>query len=191
MLNERKKFADPGLLGLSAFVISQSLLNIPNAHLVNPYATPLFLTTVLFCGGGLQFLCSIFEYLRGNLVSMTTFGIFGGFFTSLGLFILFELNGTLKFGPAGEAALGMFLLLWSILAIPFAVAAYREDRLLGWMFIFVLLAFFGGAFTALFGLNSAYGGWAGLISALIGFYMVFKGLLAATTKEALSESKGE
>jgi uncharacterized protein len=191
MLNERRNFADPGLLGLSAFVVSQSLLNIPNAHLVNPYATPLFLTTILFCGGGIQFLCSIFEYIRGNIVGMTTFGIFGGFFTSLGMFILFELNGTLKFGTAGEEALGVFLLLWSILAIPFAVAAYREDRLLGWMFIFVLLAFFGGSFAALFGLNSAYGGWAGLISAVIGFYMVFKGLLAATTPEALSASMGE
>ncbi|HSU80014.1 MAG TPA: acetate uptake transporter [Candidatus Angelobacter sp.] len=191
MLNERKKFADPGLLGLSAFVISQSLLNIPNTHLVNPYATPLFLTTVLFCGGGIQFLCSIFEYIRGNMVGMTTFGLFGGFFTSLGMFILFELNGTLKFGTAGEEALGTFLLLWSILAIPFAIAAYREERLLGWMFIFVLLAFFGGSFTALLGLNSAFGGWAGLISAVIGFYIVFKGLLAATTPEALGASKSE
>lgn len=177
---ETKNFADPGLLGLAAFVVAQSLLNIPNAHLVPPLATPLFITTVLFCGGGIQFLCAIFEYIRGNVVGMTTFGIFGGFFTSLAFFVLFELNGTLKFGAAGATALGTFLLVWTIAAIPFAIAAYREKKLMGIMFLFVLIAFLGGAFSNLTGLNTAIGGWAGLISAVIGLYMIFQGLMAAT-----------
>ncbi len=176
---EQKKLADPGLLGLAAFVVSQSLLNIPNAHLVPPLATPLFLTTVLFCGGGIQFLCAIFEYIRGNVVGMTTFGIFGGFFTALAMFIVFELNGTLKFGEAGEVALGTFLLVWTIVAIPFSIAAYKESKLMGLMFLFVLLAFLGGALTNLAGINSAFGGWSGIISAVIGLFIVFKGLMAA------------
>jgi succinate-acetate transporter protein len=180
-MNGRKGLADPSLLGLAAFVISQSLLNIPNAHLVPPLATPLFLSTILFCGGAIQFMCSIFEYIRGNQVGMTTFGIFGGFFISLGLFIFFELNGTLKFGAASETALGTFLLVWTILAIPFAIASNRESRILGVMFLFVLLAFLGGALSALTGLDSAFGGWAGLISAVIGLYIVYKGLMEATS----------
>jgi uncharacterized protein len=90
---EQKKLADPSTLGLAAFVVSQSLLNIPNAHLVPVSATPLFLTVVLVCGGCIQLLCAVFEYIRGHKFGMTTFGIFGGFFTSLGLFVYFELNG--------------------------------------------------------------------------------------------------
>lgn len=177
---DQKKLADPGLLGLTAFVVSQTLLNIPNAHLVPALATPLFLTTVLFCGGAIQFLCSIFEYIRGNTVGMTTFGIFGGFFTSLAMFILFELNGTVKFGAAGETALGTFLLIWTIVAIPFALASYRESKLMGGMFLFVLIAFLGGALSALTGMTTVIGGYAGLISAAIGLYIVFNGLMAAT-----------
>lgn len=181
---EQKKLADPGLLGLAAFVVSQTLLNIPNAHLVPPLATPLFLTTVLFCGGAIQFLCAIFEYIRGNTVGMTTFGIFGGFFTSLAMFVFYELNGTLKFDTAGAAALGTFLLVWTIVAIPFGIAAYRENKLMGLMFLFVLIAFLGGALSNLVGMTTVIGGYAGLISAVIGLYMVFHGLMAATSTHA-------
>ncbi|WCK52451.1 acetate uptake transporter [Aneurinibacillus sp. Ricciae_BoGa-3] len=177
---EQKKLADPSTLGLAAFVVSQSLLNIPNAHLVPVSATPLFLTVALICGGCIQLLCAIFEYARGHRFGMTTFGIYGGFFISLGLFVYFELNGILKFGHASGTALGTFLLVWAILTIPFTMASFRESKPFGWMFLFVELAFIGGTLSELAGVNSAFGGWAGIISSAIGLYLVYRGLMEAT-----------
>lgn len=72
-MSEKSKFPDPGILGLSAFVVSQALLNIPNTHLVPALATPLFVTVTLVFGGGIQLLCALFEYLRGNQFSMIIF----------------------------------------------------------------------------------------------------------------------
>lgn len=181
-MSEKSKFPDPGILGLSAFVVSQALLNIPNAHLVPASATPLFVTVTLVCGGGLQLLCALFEYLRGNQFSMIVFGTFGAFFTSLSLFVLWELNGTLKFGNAADPALGTFLLVWTIVALVYTIAVFREDKILGWMFVFVDLAFIGGTLSNLVGMNSAFGGWAGIISCLIGMYQICRGLMAITDK---------
>lgn len=181
-MSEKSKFPDPGILGLSAFVVSQALLNIPNTHLVPALATPLFVTVTLVFGGGIQLLCALFEYLRGNQFSMIIFGTFGAFFISLSLFVLWELNGTLKFGNAAAPALGTFLLVWTIIALVYTVAVFREDKTLGWMFVFVDLAFIGGTLSSLVGLNSAFGGWAGIISCVIGLYQIWCGLMAITNK---------
>lgn len=181
---QQKNFADPAMLGLAAFVISQLLLNIPNAHLVPVAATPLFLSTILVSGGLIQLFCSVFEYFRGNVFSTTTFGIYGSFFIALGMFVYFELIGVLKFGPAAGDALGTFLLIWSIFTLMITVIAFRESTLLGWMFVFVEFAFIGGALHDLIGINSAFGGWSGIISAAIGLYIVFLGLWEATASKS-------
>ena len=60
------------------------------------------------------------------------------------------------------------------------IASFRESKLLGSLFFFVDLAFLGAALSNLVGIDSAYGGWAGLISAVIGLYMVYKGLIEDT-----------
>ncbi|MFX4301121.1 acetate uptake transporter [Alicyclobacillus tolerans] len=180
-----ERWAEATPLGLAAFVISQTLLNLPNAHLVPALATTFFLPVILICGGGLYFLCCILEFIRKNTFGMTVNGFYGGFFSSLGVFLIMELSGFLKFGADANIALGTFLLIWSILTIPFVVAAFRENMIFGWLFFFVAIAFFGGAFANLTGLNSAIGGYAGLISAAIGLYLLTQMLMAATAHHAL------
>jgi uncharacterized protein len=179
MKNENN-LANPRTLGLATFVISQSLLNLPNAHLVPALITPFFLPVILVCGGFTQLLCGIFEFVRGHRFGTAMYGLYGGFFISLGLFVYFELTGVLKFGAASQVALGTFLLAWGIITIPFMLASFRESKLLGYLFFFVDLAFLGAALSNLAGIDSAYGGWAGLISAVIGLYMVYKGLIEDT-----------
>lgn len=178
----QNNLANPSTLGLATFVISQILLNLPNAHLVPAVITPFFLPVALVCGGFTQLLCGVFDYIRGHRFGMTMYGLYGGFFISLGLFVYFELTGVLKFGEASEVALGTFLLAWGVLTIPFVQASFKESKLLGYLFFFVDLAFFGAAFSKLVGIDSAYGGWAGIISAVIGLFMVYKGLTEEDTE---------
>lgn len=190
MMHE-SKFGDPLLLGLSAFIIAQTMLNLPNAHLVPVAATLAFMPAILICGGLIYFFCAVFDYIRGNTFGLAVNGVFGGFFTSLFLFLYFQLTGILKFGPAANTALGIFLIVWTILSIPFVFAAFRVHKLFGLLFVFVFFAFLGGALANLVGLNSAIGGWSGLISAAIGLYLVTEGLMRATAKPTASPSVTE
>ena|SRR5579875_3167632 len=188
-MTKNSKFADASVLGLAGFVVAQALLNIPNAHLVPAEATPLFLTAAFFCGGLIQLIVGVFEFLKGNTFGTVVFGIYGSFFCSLALFIYFMLNGVLKFGTATGAALGTFLLVWSIFTLPVMIVSFKERKLLGWLFLFVELAFLGGAFSNLAGINSAIGGWCGIISAGIGLYMVTESLLRAVAPGQVHEVK--
>lgn len=174
------KFADPLGLGLAAFVIAQTMLNLPNAHLVPPQVTLFFLPAVLICGGIVYFFAAVFSFVRGDTFGLSVNGFYGAFFSSLFLFLYFETIGVLKFGADAPMALGAFLVVWTILTIPFTVAAFRVSKLFGALFFFVLLAFLGGALANLVGLNSAYGGWSALISAAIGIVILTQSLLAAT-----------
>jgi uncharacterized protein len=174
------KLGDPLALGLAAFIVAQTMLNMPNAHIVPPQATLFFLPVVLVCGGLVYFLATVFSYARGDTFGMAVNGFYGAFFTSLFLFIYFEGTGVLKFGTAASTALGSFLMVWTIITIPFTVGAFRINKMFGALFIFVLLAFLGGSLSNLVGLNTAYGGWAALISSAIGMVLLTQSLLAST-----------
>jgi uncharacterized protein len=75
--------------------------------------------------------------------------------------------------------------VWTILAVPFVIGAFRESKPFGCMFLFVELAFIGGTLSELAGINSAFGGWAGIISSAIGLYLVYQGLMEATEQNTV------
>lgn len=172
--------ADPALLGLAAFVVSQLLLNIPNAHLVPAAAATLSLSTLVATGGLVQLLCAVFEFTRGNTFGTTTFGFYGSFFLALGGFLLLQHLSVLEFGAAEDAAFGTFLLVWGLFTLGVTVIAFRESPVLGAMFVLISGSFVGGALHPLTGLDSGFGGWSGIASAGVGAYIVFRGLWSAT-----------
>ncbi|WP_236011633.1 GPR1/FUN34/YaaH family transporter [Alicyclobacillus fructus] len=87
-----KRLGDPIVMGLAAFVIAQTLLNLPNAHLVPAQVTLFFMPAILVCGGLVYFLACIFSYVRGDTFGLSVNGFYGAFFTSLFLFFYRE-NG--------------------------------------------------------------------------------------------------
>lgn len=180
----RRHAADPGLLGLSAFVITQAMLNAANAHLVPPAAANFFIPTVLATGGLVQLLCCAFAYLGGDSFGTTVFGIYGSFFLGLGAFVLLEEMHLLVFGAAAGTAFGAFILTWGLFTVGITVIAFRESLLLGVMFVLISMAFLGGAAHFLLGADSGYGGWAGVASAAVGFFLVIRGLWHATAPES-------
>ncbi len=177
------KFGDPLIVTLAAFVIAQTTLNLPNVHLVPVAVTLFFLPAVLVLGGLVYFLAAIFSFVRGDTFGLAVDGFYGGFFTSIFLFLYWENSGVLKFGTAAPAALGTFLLIWTILTVPFVFAAFRVQKLFGALFLFVFLAFLGATLANLAGLNTAYGGWAALVSAAIGLYMIAEALMKTVAAE--------
>lgn len=182
-----QKMADPKLLGLAAFTVAQLLLNIPNAHLVPESTSNLGLSTLIATGGVVQLLCGLLEFVRGNTFGTTTFGIYGSFFLALGGHLLMMELGVLRFGAAASVAFGTFILVWSLFTVCMTAIAFREDVLLGVMFVLISVSFLGGALHFLAGVDSSYGGWGGVLSALLGGFLVFRGLWAVTGADSVEE----
>jgi succinate-acetate transporter protein len=180
-MREHSTVAKPETLGLSAFAISQVLLNLPNAHLVPDAAVELSLPTILVTGGMVQLLCCVLEYVRGNDFGTTAFGIYGSFFLSLGALGLLQTLGILHFGPNAGAAVGTFLAVWTVFTAGMTAIAFRREPMLGVMFMLIFTAFLGGALHHLAGFNSAYGGWSGILSAMVGAYLGFRNLWQDST----------
>lgn len=180
----RDPVARPETLGLSAFAISQVLLNLPNVHLVPEAAADLPLPAILVTGGMVQLLCCVFASVRGDDFGTTVFGIYGSFFLSLGVLGLLQALDVLHFGQTTEAAIGTFLAVWTVFTAGMTAIAFRRQSLLGMMFLLILVAFAGGTLHYLAGLDSAYGGWSGIFSAVIGVYLGFRELWQASTGNA-------
>lgn len=187
---QEKRLGDPIIMGLAAFVIAQTLLNLPNAHLVPAQVTLFFMPAILVCGGLIYFLACIFSYVRGDTFGVSVNGFYGGFFSSLFLFFYLELKGVLQFGTQANVALGVFLLIWTIVTVPFVVAAFRVQMMFGLLFLFVFFAFLGGTLANLAGVNSAFGGYSGLISAAIGLVLMAEGLMKSVQAHAPQSASG-
>lgn len=177
---EQSRLADPKVLGLAAFTVAQLLLNIPNAHLVPESTSNLALSTVVATGGVVQLMCSLLEFVRGNTFGTTTFGIYGSFFLALGGHLLLQQLGVLRFGAAEGVAFGTFILVWGLFTVGVTAFAFREGALLGLMFVLISVSFLGAALHFLVGVDSGYGGWGGIASAVLGGFLVFRGLWEVT-----------
>ena len=178
-MREQARLADPKLLGLAAFAVAQLLLNIPNAHLVPESTSNLGLSTVIATGGVVQLLCALLEFVRGNTFGTTTFGIYGSFFLALGGYLLMQQVGVLSFGAGAGAAFGTFILVWGLFTVGITAIAFRQGALFGSMFVLISGSFLGAALHYLVGMDSGVGGWCGIVSALLGAYLVFRGLWEA------------
>jgi uncharacterized protein len=181
------RVACPEALGLSAFAISQVLVNLPNVHLVPDAAADLPLPAILMTGGVVQLLCCVLAGVRGDDFGTTVFGIYGSFFLSLGVLGLLQALDVVRFGQAAGVAVGTFLAVWAVFTVGMTAVAFRQQSLLGVMFVLIFLTFLGAALHELAGLDSAYGGWSGIFSAVVGASLGLRELWrASTTKTDLA-----
>jgi uncharacterized protein len=175
--------ADPAPLGLAAFALTTFMLSGHNATFIPDI---IWVGAALFYGGLVQLLAGMWEFRNRNVFGATAFSTYGGFWFSLGIFVvLIETTklGTALKGPDLTNALAWFLLafaifntymlLWSTrvsLAV-FAVFATLEATE-------ILLAI--GFFRESHG-HSAYithtGGWVGIITAATAWYASAAGVV--------------
>ena len=105
------KVANPGPLGLLGFGMTTVLLNLHNANLL-----PLSIVIVamgIALGGLAQIIAGIRELCQGNTFGGTAFTAYGLFWWSL---VLIWVNPFADAGieAASKAAMGWYLLLWSL-----------------------------------------------------------------------------
>src|SRR5213595_1749559 len=84
--------ADPAPLGLAAFALTTFMLSGHNANFIPDL---LWVGLALFYGGLIQLLAGMWEFRNRNVFGATAFSTYGGFWMSLGIFVV--LAETTKF----------------------------------------------------------------------------------------------
>ena len=166
--------ADPGPLGLAAFALTTFLLSAVNAHWTSGNsAGTAWLGYALAYGGLVQLLAGMWEFRRGNVFAATAFGSYGGFW--IGLFVW------IRVAPVASGHdLGWILLAFAIFNTYMLLMATQINMAVFGVFLTlelteIFLAI--GNFTSSIGL-SQFGGYLGVLTALVAWYTSAAGVSA-------------
>src|SRR3954447_6865259 len=119
------KPADPAPLGLAAFALTTFILSGHNATFIPDL---IWIGLALFYGGLCQLLAGMWEFRNRNVFGATAFSTYGGFWMSLGIFVvLASVSKTFENAVAGPnllnslawflvafAIFNTYMLLWSM-----------------------------------------------------------------------------
>lgn len=173
--------ANPGPLGLSAFALTTFVLSSANAGLFS--GAPIVIGLALFYGGLAQLLAGMWEFRTGNTFGATAFSSYGAFWMAVGFSLMPIFGGkNLVELAGGGTALGVFLLGWTVFTFLMFLGTFRQNGALIAVFGFLTLTFLFLTIGALGGSSGMtnFGGWLGLITAVLAWYTALAGVLAAT-----------
>jgi succinate-acetate transporter protein len=169
--------ADPAPLGLAAFALTTFLLSAKNANWMTHATGGAFLGYAFAYGGVIQLLAGMWEFRNRNVFGATAFSSYGGFWIGLGLW--FELVAV-KAPPGAGAALnhdlGWILLAFAIFNTYMLILSAQVNMAVFGVFltlelteIILFIGFFAAGSAATTGLVQ-FGGYVGLITALVAWY---------------------
>jgi succinate-acetate transporter protein len=177
--------ADPAPLGLAAFALTTFMISGHNATFIPDL---IWVGLALFYGGMAQLLAGMWEFRNRNVFGATAFSTYGGFWMSLGIFVVLAVVSK-SFGGALEGAnlpnaiawfmisfaiFNTYMLLWStqVNVAVFLVFATLEVTE-------ILLAV--GNFQEAHGTTSPYlvhlAGWVGIATAACAWYASAAGVI--------------
>jgi succinate-acetate transporter protein len=182
-LTQSTNAADPAPLGLAAFALTTFLLSGHNASWIPDL---IWVGAALFYGGLAQLLAGMWEFRNRNVFGATAFSTYGGFWMSLGIYVV--LAGTTGFasgftGGDGTNALAWFLFAFAIFNTYMLLGSMRVNMAVFGVFltleiteILLVIAFFnlshGGSE---WWLHTA--GWMGIVTAGVAWYASAAGVL--------------
>ncbi len=118
------RLADPGLIGLLGFVIATLTAQLEHLGLQNE--SPVFWVGAVF-GGVVQVTAGMLSYFAGDDFHFIVYNAFGWYWICMPGFLL---GGELGFFVVEGPARGVFTLMFSILALVFAVSAASRNTVL-------------------------------------------------------------
>jgi uncharacterized protein len=176
--------ADPAPLGLAAFALTTFLLSAANAGWMTHATGSAWLGYALAYGGLVQLLAGMWEFRNRNVFGATAFSTYGGFWIGLGLWVLlverFSPKGVLAAVYAAQTVkdLGWILLAFAIfntymliLSAEVSMAVFGVFLTLEATEIILFVGFFSGSTGTI-----KFGGYVGLVTALVAWYASFAGV---------------
>ncbi|KAK0462971.1 FUN34 transmembrane protein [Desarmillaria tabescens] len=172
------------VLGLFSFGSTTIILSLYNAHASGITIPNVVVSMALFVGGVSQFTGGIIEFCRRSTFTGSVFCIYGAFWLSYGAILLPGTGITAAY--EGEAdmlgdALGIYLVVWSIVTVMFLIVALRKTVALIFVLAVLALTFLLLGIAEFTG-NAAVakaGGIMGVIPGFGAFYIGLADLLAA------------
>lgn len=161
------KLANPAPLGLFGFALTTWLLSMVNAGLLPGATVPLVLAMAFAYGGTAQFCAGLMEMANGNTFGFVAFCSYGAFWWSFALFVEFFAK------DVPGAAVGWYLIVWGVFTFAMWIASFALNRAVFLIFLALWITFFLLGLAPLTG-NAAlttFGGYAGLITALLAAYL--------------------
>ena len=187
--------ADPAPLGLAAFALTTFLLSGHNATFI-PDA--IWVGAALFYGGLIQLLAGMQEFRNRNVFGATAFSTYGGFWLSLGAFVVLISVSSgfagLLAGADVDNSLAWFLVTFAIFNAYMLLASLRVNMAVMLVFLTleiteIVLAV--GFFRVAHG-DSAYwvhvGGWCGIVTAFVAWYASAAGVMNSLSSGASCRS---
>ena len=174
--------ADPAPLGLAAFALTTFLLSAKNADWMSHATGNAWLGYAFAYGGFIQLLAGMWEFRNRNVFGATAFSTYGGFWLSLGTFVLLILFGRVPAAVNVDSALGWFLLAFAIFNTYMMLWATRLNVAVFLVFLTLeiteILLFIGKFSGQADGTGLvALGGWMGLITAVVAWYASAAGVV--------------
>jgi succinate-acetate transporter protein len=169
--------ADPAPLGLAAFALTTFLLSAKNANWMTHSTGAAFLGYAFAYGGFVQLLAGMWEFRNRNVFGATAFSTYGGFWIGLGLwFELVAVHAPPAAGAALNHDLGWILLAFAIFNTYMLILSAQVNMAVFGVFltlelteIILFIGFFAVGSAATTGLIQ-FGGYVGLITALVAWY---------------------
>ena len=185
VLVESTPAADPAPLGLAAFALTTFVLSGHNATFIPDL---IWVGLALFYGGLTQLTAGMWEFRNRNVFGATAFATYGGFWMSLGIFVVLatvsKSFGSALHGANLPNAVAWYLLAFAIfntymlfLSTQVSVAVFLVFLTLEATEILLVIGFFSEAHGHA---NSGWihlGGWVGIATAAVAWYASAAGVI--------------
>ncbi|CAE6451416.1 unnamed protein product [Rhizoctonia solani] len=179
-IHRNRRLANPAPLGMFALAATTLMWSLYNARTRGLYQVNAVIGQAFWVGGLVQLLAGMWEFVAGNTFAATAFSILGGFWLSYGT-MYWPYSGSLGgYNTEGElgSALGIYFMVWMIVALMLLLGSIRGSIPLAatFFFLFLMYMLIGIAhFTGRNGIRRA-GGVIGCIAAMLAFYTGAVGL---------------
>ncbi|KAA6424429.1 hypothetical protein WJX79_007310 [Trebouxia sp. C0005] len=167
--------ANPSALGLIAFGYTTALLQGANTVWTEASTTYVTIAFALFFGGLVQLLAGMWEFRRNNMFAATALSSYGGFWLSYGIYVILTSGGVIP--ESGAEGLQMMLCLWGILTFFFFLCTIGLNVGLMVLFLSLAITFFLLAAGVTHTRANKAGGYFGVWTAAVAWYIAFAELL--------------
>ncbi|KDR84431.1 hypothetical protein GALMADRAFT_55322 [Galerina marginata CBS 339.88] len=180
--------------GIFAFASTTFILSMFNVNTRGVHTPNVVVGMAIFAGGLLQFIAGMWQFPRRDVFGATVFSSYGTFWMSYSTIMIPGTGILASYSDPREFAnaMGIFLITWFAVTVMFILPTIRRNLSFTILLSVLSIAFLCLAVGEFTGKNSLTkgGGVAGIITAIIAYYVAVSETLAAERSPILKLPQG-